>query len=184
MLLVSTILIRTIGMLFEKEISEYLILYPSNLSQPLQWYRFLTYPLESVGLFGWLRIALIILPAGYIIEKRTHKKNLISIISISALLGGLLFTFINHNNELNQPIASPGLIAWGFWIAAVACGIIQWKDLNYIEKIIIIIFLLNVFSFNHTDFGYLVAQIGVVVTILAFVLTFKIFKRKALANIA
>ncbi len=169
-------------MLFEKEISEYLILYPKNLFQPMHWYRFLTYPLESVGLFGWIRIALIILPAGYIIEKRTHKKNLVSIIVISALLGGLIFTFINYSNELNRPIASSGLIAWGFWIASITCGIIQWEDLNKIEKAITIIFLLNVFSFNQPDFGYFVAQIGVVVTVLAFVLTFKIFKRKALAS--
>lgn len=182
MLLISTILIRTIGVLFEQEISEYLILYPGNLSQPLQWYRFLTYPFESVGLFGWIRIALIILPAGYIIEKRTHKKNLVSIISISALLGGLLFTLINHNDELNRPIASAGLISWGFWIAAIVCGIINWKDLNKIEKAILMIFLLILFSFNHTDFGYFVAQIGVVVTVLAFTLTFKLFKGKAFTN--
>ena len=183
MLLVSTILIRTIGMLFEKEISEYLILFPSSLSQPLHWYRFLTYPLDSVGLFGWLRIALIILPAGYIMEKRTHHNTLVIIIVISALVGGLLFTLINYGNELNRPIASAGLIAWGFWIAAITCGIFQWKDLNRIEKAIIILFLLNIFSFNHSDFGYFVAQIGVVATVLAFVLTFKPFSRKALANI-
>ncbi|MBF9255569.1 hypothetical protein I2I11_19880 [Pontibacter sp. 172403-2] len=181
-LLVSTIIIRTIEMIFEKEIGAYLILFPSNLSQPLHWYRFFTYPLESVGLFGWFRIALIILPAGYIIEKRTNNNILVTIILISALLGGLLFTIINYGNELNRPIASAGLIAWGFWIATICCGILQWKDLNIIEKVIILLFLLNIFSFNHSDFGYLVAQICVVVTILAFILTFKIFKRKALAN--
>ncbi len=182
MLLVSTILIRTIGMLFEKEISEYLILFPSSLSQPLQWYRFLTYPLDSNGLFGWLRIALIIFPAGYIIEKRTHNNTLVIIILISALVGGLFFTLINYGNGLNRPVASAGLIAWGFWIAAITCGILQWKDLNRIEKAIVILFLLSIFSFNHSDFGYFVAQIGVIAIVLAFVLAFKPFSRKALAN--
>ncbi len=93
-----------------------------------------------------------------------------------------MFVLINHSNELNRPIASAGLIAWGFWIAAITCGVLQWKDLNKIEKAIIILFLLNIFSFTHTDLGYFVAQIGVVVTVLAFALTFKLFKRKALAN--
>lgn len=92
--LISTILIRTIGILFETEISNYLVLYPSNVSQPLNWYKFLTYPLDSIGLIGWFKIALIILPAGYIIEKRTAKKNLITITLISIVLGGLILQLL------------------------------------------------------------------------------------------
>lgn len=78
-------------------------------------------------------------------------------------------------------MASPGLIAWGFWIAAVTCGVMHWRDLKIVEKVILVIFLLSILNFEHSNFGYLLAQIGVVTAVLIFVLTFKVFK-KAVAN--
>jgi membrane associated rhomboid family serine protease len=178
LLLISTILIQTGGMFIEIEIARFFMLYTSNLYEPLNWYRFLTYPFAG-SLFSWIGVTSVILPAGYIIEKRTCKRNLVLIILISTILGGLLFTLVNRNDGLNRSIASPGLIAWGFWITAITCGIINWKLFQKIEKAIIIFFVLSVFKFDHADFGYFIAQIGVVAAVLAFILVFKVFVRKS-----
>ena len=58
------------------QIGELVMLYPSNLGEPWNWYRLITYPLYVGGLIAWFLNSLPILCYGYVIENRIKRLNL------------------------------------------------------------------------------------------------------------
>jgi len=143
----------------------FIMLYPSNLSEPLNWYRLLTYPLAVGGLIIWFKTSIVFVLTGYIIEHRVKKFDMLGMIILSSIIGGLFFIILNQNNELNIPIASPVMISWGYWAAAIVIGVKRWRSLNLFEKVIIILCGLSILSIWNDNLGFLIGQLMVIVIV-------------------
>jgi membrane associated rhomboid family serine protease len=142
----------------------FVMLYPSNLNEPLNWYRLLTYPCYVGGLLTWLINSLVVFLTGYIIENRIKRLYIIILIALSSFIGGLVFILINKDDPNNIPIASPTMISWGYWTAAIVLGIKFWKTLNLFERIILFLCILSVLSIGNQNIGFLLGQIAVITT--------------------
>jgi len=141
------------------------LLYPSNLDEPLNWYRLLTYPLFGAGLLNWFYNSLAIVFTGYIIENKIKRRELIGLIVLSSIIGGLVFIIINYGAEYNSPIASPIMITWGYWSAAIVIGLRNWRTLNPFERIIMVLCFLSVLIIWHENLGLFIGQLSVILTI-------------------
>jgi membrane associated rhomboid family serine protease len=164
--LILILFVSNIITLIFSEIGNIVMLYPSNLGEPWNWYKLITYPLYVGGLVTWFLNSLAILCYGYIIENRLKKTDLVGLILISSIVGGLFFIVFNQNSEFNVPIASPSMIAWGYWAATMVIGIKCWKSLNLFEKIIFILGFFSILSIWNDNFGFLLSQIIVIVLIM------------------
>jgi membrane associated rhomboid family serine protease len=142
------------------------MLFPSNLKEPWNWYRLITYPLYVGGLKAWFLNSLALILYGYIIENRIKKYDLLRLIFISSISGGLFFMIFNQNNEINIPMASPTMISWGYWAATIIIGLRFWKTLNLFEKIIMVFGFLSILSFWNDNLGFLLGQLIVVILIM------------------
>ncbi len=165
LILITVLFFSNILTLFIPKLSEIVLLYPSNLFEPLNWYRLITYPLYVGGLLTWVYNALVILLTGFIIENRLKKPDLIGLITLSSIIGGLIFMIINHGESYDIPIATPTMISWGYWSASIIIGLRFWRTLNLFEKIVIILCFLSVFSIGNENFGFLLGQLTVIFTI-------------------
>jgi len=165
LILIAIFFVFNIFTIVFQGLGDTLFLYPSNLKEPLNWYRFITYPLYVGGLTKWFLSSLAFLLLGYLIEHRVRRSDLIGLIILSSLIGGLVFTIINQNDSHNIPIASPTMISWGYWAAGMIIGIKFFKELNTFEKIILILYALSIFSIQAQDKGFLVGQIIVIIII-------------------
>jgi len=142
------------------------MLYPSNLGEPWNWYKLITYPLYVGGLITWFLISLAMLCYGYIIENRVKRTDLFGLILISSIVGGLICMIFNQNNEFDVPIASPSMIAWGYWAATIVIGLKYWKSLNLFEKIVLGLGFLSILNIWNDNFGFLLGQIIVIILIM------------------
>lgn len=177
LILVSIVFVTTVLTLFIPGLRGFIILYPSNLHEPLNWYRLLTYPLFGGGLLIWIHNSIVIVLTGFIIENRLKKADLIGLILLSSIIGGLLFIIINQGDNYNIPIVSPTMISWGYWSATIIIGLRYWRTLNLFEKIVLILCFLSILSIWNENTGFLTGQIAVIITIA--LLTFiKYRKRK------
>ena len=170
LILIVVLLISNILTTFIQPLQDYILLYPSNIKEPWNWYRLITYPLVVGGLVAWFLNSLVLLFTGYIIERRIAKSDLLGLIFISSIIGGLIFLFLNQNSQYNIPIASPTMISWGYWAASIVIGIKYWKGLNLFEKIILILCFLSILSIQNDNLGFLIGQIAVIVIIMTIAL--------------
>jgi len=155
---------------FFSQLGEYTILFPSNLKQPWNWYKLITYPFAGVGLLNWLTNSLVLILTGYIIENHIIRSDMIKIIILSSVIGGLIFIIFNQNDVYNRGIASPTMISWGYWAATIIIGVKFWRELNLFEKIILILCFLSITSLFFEDIGFLLGQIAVIICIMTFTL--------------
>jgi len=146
-------------------LSKFFVLYPSNLHEPFNWYRLITYPLYVGGLLAWIYNSLIIILTGFIIENKLKTKNMISLILLSSIIGGLTYIIINQGETNNIPIAAPSMISWGYWSATIIIGIRYWRTLNLFEKLVMILCILSTLSIINIDFGFFIGQLAVIFTI-------------------
>jgi membrane associated rhomboid family serine protease len=168
--LIAIVLIINIISMLISSINELLILYPSNLNQPLNWYRLITYPFAGVGLLNWLINSIVLILTGFIIESRFKKIDLIAIIIIASIIGGLSYIIFNQNDMYNRGIAGPTMISWGYWAATIVIGIKSWKELKLLEKIVLILCFLGIVSLSFDNFGFLLGQIILIFSILVYTL--------------
>jgi membrane associated rhomboid family serine protease len=144
---------------------EFVLLYSSNLSEPLNWYRLFTYPLYVGGLLNWVHNSLVIILTGFILENKITRKYLIGLMLISSFVGGLTFIILNQNDGYDLPIAAPTMISWGYWSATIIIGLKYWKTLNLFERIVLILCLLSIFSIANDNVGFFIGQICVIIII-------------------
>ncbi len=140
------------------QIRRLVMLYPSNLGEPCNWYKIITYPLYVGGLFIWFLNSLALLCYGYVIENRIKRNDIFGLILISSIVGGLFFMIFNQNNKLDVPIASPSMIACGYWAATIVIGLKFWKSLNLIEKIILRLAFLSILIIWNDNLEFLFSQ--------------------------
>jgi len=152
--------------LISSQIGAFVMLYPSNLGEPWNWYKLITYPLYVGGLITWFLNSLAMLCYGYIIENRIKRRDLIGLILVSSIIGGLLFMIFSQNNELNVPIASPSMIAWGYWAATIVIGIRYWKSLNLFEKIVLGLGFVSILSIWTDNLEILFSLIIMIILIM------------------
>jgi membrane associated rhomboid family serine protease len=165
LILISVLFISAILTLFIPKLDDVILLYPSNLYEPWNWYRFITYPLHVGGLLAWVHNSLIIVLTGFIIENKLKKQDLIGMILLSSIIGGLVFVIINFGDTYNTPIATPSMISWGYWSATIVIGLKYWRTLNLFEKIVMILCFLSILSIWNDNFGFLLGQLSVIITI-------------------
>ena len=165
MALVGTFLISSILTLAIPKFGDCVLLYPSNLREPLSWYRLLTYPFYVGGLIPWFHNALVILLTGYIIEKRISRKDLIGLIILSCLIGGFLYILLNQGDIYDTPMASPTMISWGYWSAAIVIGLKIWKNLSKAEKVIMLLCVASMLSAWDENLGFFIGQLSVILII-------------------
>ncbi len=165
LILIGLLFISNILVLFIPSLRQAVLLYPSNLNEPMNWYRFITYPLYVGGLLSWFHNAVVLYFTGLIFEVRLTKRPTILIIFISVLIGGLVAIILNQGDPINRPIASPSMISWGYWSTAIVTGIFYWKSTNLLEKIILGLCIVSLLSINNPDHGFLIGQIVVIVVI-------------------
>ncbi len=166
LILILTLFISNILCLFIDSIANNIVLYPSNLTEPWNWYRLLTYPLFVGGLSSWIFISIVIFFTGLIIERKLKRIEIIRLIFISSFVGGMIFTIINYGNEYCRPIASPIMILWGYFGATLVIGFKYWNSLNLFEKIIIHLCFLLILMIYNNNFGFLIGEISVIITIM------------------
>jgi membrane associated rhomboid family serine protease len=165
LILILILFVSNIITLIFYDTQKYILLFPSlDILEPWNWYRLITYPLYVGGLITWLHNSLVIVLTGYIIENRLKKQNIIGLILLSSIIGGLIYIILNHDNPL-IPIASPAMITWGYWAAAIVIGLNYWKSLILFEKIVLILCLLSILSIWNDNFVFLLGQIIVIVMI-------------------
>jgi hypothetical protein len=142
-LFLSSFLIGIIYRFYNINIIEYIILSPNNLFEPINWYRFITHIFYLDNNF--LRVIIIIILSGYIIENRTKKINILIIFIISTLFGGLTFC-ITNNNYLDSKFGSAYIVSLGIMSSAIIYALQNWKKSNLFEKIFSIFGLLNIIA--------------------------------------
>ncbi len=165
LILISILFISNILFSLIPELREMALLYPSNLSEPLNWYRLITYPLYVGGLSTWIQNSLVIILTGFIIENKVKKKDLIGLILLSTIIGGLVCIIFNQGEEYNIPIATPTMITWGYWSATIIIGLKYWRTLNLFEKIVMILCFLSISSIGNDNIGFLLGQVSVIITV-------------------
>ena len=160
---------------------KYILLFPNlELIEPWNWYRLITYPLYIGGLITWFHNTLVIVLTGYIIENRLNKQNIIGLILLSSIIGGLIYVLFNRDNLL-VPIASPVMITWGYWSAAIVIGLNYWKSLILFEKIVLALCLLSILSIWNDNIGFFLGQI-IVILIIAVLTLIQIKKKKQIGQ--
>jgi len=100
-----------------------LSLSPDDLTNPLNYYKFFTYPFVINGTQIWFHHFIVIVISAYIIEKHINSTFSYTIAFTSVVIDGLTFTISSKifGNELL--IASPTLITWGFLISSIVTGL-------------------------------------------------------------
>jgi len=165
LILITIFFISNILTLLTPRFSEIILLYPSNLFEPLNWYRFITYPLYVGGLLSWIHNSLVIFLTVLIIEKKIRKQYLTGLIILSSIMGGLIFIIINQGGAYNKPIAAPTMISWGYWSATIVIGLKYWRTLNLFEKIVMILCFISILSIWNENFGFFMGQLSVILLI-------------------
>lgn len=163
--LVGLFLVSSILTTYSTHFGEWFLLYPQNVSEAVNWYRFIAYPLYIDGLDIWFLNALSLLLTAFVFENSISRRSMVIIALGSALIGGLVYALLNQQQPLD-PIASPFMISWGYIAAVLAYGFRDWKKLILFEKIIIglsLFTLLNFFSPNQN--GILITQFMVMISI-------------------
>lgn len=171
LILISIFFVSNFLTLLIPRFGDIVLLYPSNLSEPLNWYRLITYPLYVGGLLTWIHNALVIILTGFIIEKKVYKQDLIVLIILSTIIGGLIFILFNQGETYNSPIATPTMISWGYWSATIILGLKYWRTLILFEKIILILCFLSILSIWNDNVGFLLGQLTVIISIAILTLT-------------
>jgi membrane associated rhomboid family serine protease len=177
LILITIFFVSNILTLLIPRVSDIFLLYPSNLAEPLNWYRLITYPLYVGGLLTWFHNSLIIILTGFIIENKVQKQYLIGLIILSSIIGGLIFIIFNQGETYNIPIATPTMISWGYWSATIIIGLKYWRTLNLFEKIVMILCFLSILNIWNDNFGFLLGQLSVI-TIIAILTLIKYRKVK------
>ena len=170
LILITVFFVSNILTLLIPRLSDIFLLYPSNLSEPFNWYRLITYPLYVGGLLTWFHNSLVIFLTGFIIENKVQKQDLIGLIVLSSIIGGLVFIIFNQGETYNSPIATPTMISWGYWSATIIIGLKYWRTLNLIEKIVMILCFLSILSVWNDNFGFLLGQLSVIAIIAILIL--------------
>jgi membrane associated rhomboid family serine protease len=165
LILILILFVSNILTLIIPRLSDVILLYPSNLYEPWNWYRFITYPLYVGGLLTWIHNSLVIALTGFIIENKLKKQDLIGLILLSSVIGGLIFIILNYGDSYNTPIATPTMISWGYWSATIIIGLKYWRTLNLFEKIVMILCFLSILSIWNDNFGFLLGQLSVIIII-------------------
>lgn len=160
--LIGVFFISNLLTLFITSFGQVVLLYPSNLHEPINWYRFISYPLYVGGLFNWLHNSIVLFMTGLIVEPRFSRKAILLIILLSVLVGGFVAIILSQGDPINRPIASPTMISWGYCSAAIVTGIFCWKSLNLFEKIALGLCLLSIANMQNQDFGFLIGQMSVI----------------------
>ena len=164
LILILILFVSNIITLTFYDTQKYILLFPSlDLFEPWNWYRLITYPLYVGGLIAWFHNSLVIVLTGYIIENRLKKQKIIVLIFLSSIIGGLIYVLLNRDNPL-VPIASPTMITWGYWAAAIVIGLNHWKSLILFEKIVLALCLLSILSVWNDNIGFFSGQIIVILT--------------------
>ena len=166
LILISVFFITNIVTLVLPEISGFIMLKPSNLREPWNWYRFFTYPLYVGGLLTWFHVSLVIILTGLVIENRIGVQNTLGLIVLSSFIGGLMFVIMNQGDLTNRAIAAPIMISWGYWAVAIIIGLQFWKQLNVFERIVIILCFLSIFGIISDDLGFTIGQISVIIVVM------------------
>ena len=152
-------------------LGKYLLLFPSDLKDPLNWYRLLTYALFVFGIKNWLYISIPVILIGFIIEHRVKPYFVPGLIVLSAIVGGLMFAISSQGDPDNIPLGSPTMISWGYWAAAIVVGLKNLKNLNLFEKIVISLLFISVLSLWPRDLSLFFGEITVVIVTVILTLT-------------
>lgn len=161
--LVSILFISNILTFFSDGLYQTIILFPKDIQNVSTWYKLLTYPLYVGGLIKWIHSGIVIIIAGYIIEHRLSKAKVISLIVLSSIIGGLIFSSIKVNDPLNTPIASPTMITWGMSTCAFILIVKKIKTSMLFEKLLVGCFIFSLLTIEFIDNGFLIGQIGVMI---------------------
>jgi len=162
---IALIIILFIGTLITSFWNEYyniVLLHPSDLYEYNNWYRYLSYPLYVSGLNQWFWNSLSIFICGGILERRSFDKHIIYITLLSTLIGGVIYTILNQNQQYEIPMASPHMISWGFFGAAFVIGIKNWKELRNYEKIILVLGFIGIIFISRDNIGFYVGTLAVI----------------------
>ena len=166
-LMVIVFLLFTILTLMFPLLGKVVLLEPSNLYDPLSWYKLLTYPLYGTGLVTWINHSIILVLIGFIIEKKVKRLDLIGLVIMSTIVGGFLYIVFNQDGP-NVGIASPVMISWGYLGVGIVIGLKDWQYLNLFEKILVILFCLSVPSIYNDNLGFLLGQLTVLTACIIF----------------
>ena len=118
----------------------------------------------------WFHNALVIILTGFIVENKVQNKDLLGLILLSSIIGGLIYIALNQGNSYDIPIASPTMISWGYLAATIILGVRYWRTLNLFEKVVTILCFLSILSIGDDNFGFFLGQLAVIITIAALTL--------------
>jgi len=162
LLVVIVIFALNITSKFISGLDDFFLLYPSNLEEPLNWYRFLTYSFGG-GIDTLLEYSALIIMASLIMENKIKSKELIFLSVISVVIGGVIYAVISKDNI---PITSSGMLFWGYAGAAFSIAFINYTILHKYQKYLLFILFLStlgnvVFSLGNS---YKLASFCVLIT--------------------
>lgn len=132
---------------------ELMVLDSSALSAPQKWYQFVTYPLVIIGLVNWLVSSIVLFLFGKVVEKYLSVKEVILLMLVSTIVGGLAFFIFN---DFKGSIDSVSLMSWGMGGVVIVFGFRNWYESESLERttLIIIPFLIiwQLITFNPPVF--------------------------------
>ncbi len=125
--------------MFFKDLRPYILIYPYNLSQPLTWYKFLTYPLFGAGLLNWFKLVFLMLIPGFIVEKYLSLKSIAILVLSVLIFVGFLFMYLHRHDDFDPALYSPSFIGWAFVAAGLVLGLRNYRRLVSAEKIMLLL---------------------------------------------
>jgi membrane associated rhomboid family serine protease len=160
--LIIILFVATLITSFWNEYYNIVLLRPLDLNEYSNWYRYLSYPLYVSGLNEWFWSSLSIFVCGGILESRSFKKHIIYITLLSTLIGGVIYTMLNQNQQYEIPMGSPHMISYGFFAAAFVIGIKNWKELRNYEKIILVLGFIGIIFISRDNLGFYAGTMAVI----------------------
>jgi membrane associated rhomboid family serine protease len=150
-LIISGILFVFLWVSSSKSAEEFVILKPQHLFEPKNYYRFLLYIAHVKDFSDWIINSFIIVLFGYVVERYIKTLDVIKLLTISYVFGGLLHIVIAKICGESYGIVSPGILGKILLYLTVFISVIRWKKLNVFERIISVIgyvlLLLNMIDF-------------------------------------
>lgn len=172
-LLILILFLSTILTVYWDKFYDLVLLRPTDLNIPKNWYRFLTYPLYISEIWTWFLTSISLFVFGGIIEKRLSTKYIIALILFSSFLGGLIYVIANQSDMNPLPMGTAHMISWGYWSSAMVVGFKFRKELNLLEKIILGLSFIGVFFISRDNLGFFIATLSVIVSISVITLLIK-----------
>lgn len=131
----------------------YLSLRPDHLSEPSNWYRFVTYAMNGFDLFNTLFNALLLIFLGFLIEEKVGQRNMRILLLPGIILYGLIHTIVHYQKGDHPIVYGIASVMIMYFTGLLFICFFYWKEVGWVAKIVAGVLLVDycstVFTYNQ-----------------------------------